>query len=49
MSPVGGVTRPALVRRGLWLNYVALAYNTVEAIVSIAAGRGEAGCECSTP
>ena len=30
--------RPALVRRGLWLNYLALAYNTVEAIVSIAAG-----------
>ena len=30
--------RPALVRRGLRLNYLALAYNTVEAIVSIAAG-----------
>jgi len=30
--------RPALVRRGLWLNYLAIAYNTVEAIVSIAAG-----------
>lgn len=31
-------SRPALVRRGLWLNYLAIAYNTVEAIVSIAAG-----------
>jgi divalent metal cation (Fe/Co/Zn/Cd) transporter len=30
--------RPALVRRGLWLNYLAIAYNTVEAIVSLAAG-----------
>ena len=30
--------RPALVRRGLWLNYLAIAYNTVEAIVSITAG-----------
>lgn len=32
------VTRPALVRRGLRLNYVTIAYNTFEAIVSIAAG-----------
>jgi divalent metal cation (Fe/Co/Zn/Cd) transporter len=31
-------TRPALVRRGLKLNYLTLAYNTVEAIVSLAAG-----------
>ncbi|MFL5402596.1 MAG: cation transporter, partial [Gemmatimonadales bacterium] len=30
--------RPALVRRGLWLNYLTLSYNTLEAIVSIAAG-----------
>ena len=30
--------RPALVRRGLWLNYATIAYNTVEAIVSIVAG-----------
>ena len=30
-------SRPLLVRRGLWLNYLTLAYNTVEAIVSIAA------------
>lgn len=31
-------TRPALVRRGLWLNYLTIGYNTVEAIVSVAAG-----------
>jgi divalent metal cation (Fe/Co/Zn/Cd) transporter len=30
--------RPALVRRGLWLNYLTLAYNSVEAVVSLAAG-----------
>jgi divalent metal cation (Fe/Co/Zn/Cd) transporter len=30
--------RPALVRRGLRLNYLTIAYNTVEAIVSLAAG-----------
>jgi divalent metal cation (Fe/Co/Zn/Cd) transporter len=30
--------RPVLVRRGLWLNYLTLAYNTVEAIVSLVAG-----------
>jgi divalent metal cation (Fe/Co/Zn/Cd) transporter len=30
--------RPSLVRRGLWLNYLTLTYNTLEAIVSIAAG-----------
>jgi divalent metal cation (Fe/Co/Zn/Cd) transporter len=30
--------RPALVRRGLRLNYLTIGYNTVEAIVSIAAG-----------
>lgn len=32
------LTRPALVRRGLWLNWVTIGYNTVEAVVSIAAG-----------
>ena len=32
------VARPALVRRGLLLNYITIVYNTVEAIVSIAAG-----------
>ena len=31
-------SRPALVRRGLWLNYLAIAYNTVRPIVSLAAG-----------
>ena len=31
-------TRPALVRRGLWLNYVTIGYNTLEAIVSLIAG-----------
>lgn len=30
--------RPAVVRRGLRLNYLTLGYNTVEAIVSVAAG-----------
>ena len=33
--PIG---RPALVRRGLWLNYLTIAYNTIEAVVSLAAG-----------
>ena len=32
------VSRPALVRRGLWLNYLTIAYNTIEAVVSLAAG-----------
>jgi divalent metal cation (Fe/Co/Zn/Cd) transporter len=31
-------TRAALVRRGLWLNYVTIGYNALEAIVSLAAG-----------
>jgi divalent metal cation (Fe/Co/Zn/Cd) transporter len=30
--------RAALVRRGLWLNYLTIGYNAVEAVVSIAAG-----------
>jgi divalent metal cation (Fe/Co/Zn/Cd) transporter len=30
--------RPALVRRGLWLNYLTIGYNTIEAVVSLAAG-----------
>ena len=30
--------RPALVRRGLWLNYITIGYNTLEAVVSVAAG-----------
>jgi divalent metal cation (Fe/Co/Zn/Cd) transporter len=31
-------TRPALVRRGLRLNYLTIGYNTLEAIVALAAG-----------
>jgi divalent metal cation (Fe/Co/Zn/Cd) transporter len=38
MSDALAAARPALVRRGLRLNYLTLAYNTVEAIVAIAAG-----------
>ena len=30
--------RRALVRRGLWLNYATIGYNTLEAVVSIVAG-----------
>ena len=32
------VPRLALVRRGLWLNYLTIGYNTIEAVVSLAAG-----------
>jgi divalent metal cation (Fe/Co/Zn/Cd) transporter len=38
MTDAANVPRPALVRRGLRLNYLTLAYNTVEAVVSLAAG-----------
>jgi divalent metal cation (Fe/Co/Zn/Cd) transporter len=38
MTDVLAAARPALVRRGLRLNYVTITYNTVEAIASIAAG-----------
>jgi len=38
MTDVVAAARSSAVRRGLWLNYLTLAYNTVEAIVSIAAG-----------
>ena len=41
VTPVTEATvadRPELVRRGLALNYLTLAYNTLEAIVSLAAG-----------
>ena len=31
-------SRPALVRRGLWLNYATISYNAIEALVSLAAG-----------
>lgn len=30
--------RAALVRRGLWLNYLTIGYNVVEAMISVAAG-----------
>ena len=32
------VPRMALVRRGLWLNYLTIGYNTIEAVVSLSAG-----------
>ena len=32
------VPRVALVRRGLWLNYLTIGYNTIEAVVSLVAG-----------
>jgi divalent metal cation (Fe/Co/Zn/Cd) transporter len=38
MTDLLAADRPTLVRRGLWLNYVTITYNTMEAIVSIAAG-----------
>jgi divalent metal cation (Fe/Co/Zn/Cd) transporter len=33
-----GVDRPSLVRRGLWLNYLTIAYNSIEAVVALVAG-----------
>ena len=30
--------RPALVRRGLWLNYITIGYNLIEAVISVAVG-----------
>jgi divalent metal cation (Fe/Co/Zn/Cd) transporter len=38
MTEARTVTRPTLVRRGLRLNYITIGYNTLEAIVSLAAG-----------
>jgi divalent metal cation (Fe/Co/Zn/Cd) transporter len=38
MTDAVALNRPALVRRGLWLNYLTIGYNTIEAIVSVAAG-----------
>jgi divalent metal cation (Fe/Co/Zn/Cd) transporter len=32
------LTRAALVRRGLWLNWLTIGYNTVEAVIAVAAG-----------
>ncbi len=37
-SPPPAAARAALVRRGLWLGYVGLLYNFVEAVVSLVAG-----------
>jgi divalent metal cation (Fe/Co/Zn/Cd) transporter len=37
-APSVGDTRATLVRRGLWLNYITIGYNTMEAVVSIVAG-----------
>lgn len=36
--PIDISQRGALVRRGLWLNYVSLLYNAIEAIVALGAG-----------
>ena len=36
--PVLAPQRESLVRRGLWLNYVSLVYNALEAIIALAAG-----------
>jgi divalent metal cation (Fe/Co/Zn/Cd) transporter len=38
MTEALAANRPALVRRGLWLNYITITYNTLEAVVSVAAG-----------
>jgi divalent metal cation (Fe/Co/Zn/Cd) transporter len=38
MAETVALSRPTLVRRGLWLNYLTIGYNTIEAIVSVAAG-----------
>jgi divalent metal cation (Fe/Co/Zn/Cd) transporter len=38
MSTALAADRPALVRRGLLLNYLTIGYNVVEAVISVAAG-----------
>jgi divalent metal cation (Fe/Co/Zn/Cd) transporter len=38
MTDVLAATRPALVRRGLRLNWLTIGYNSMEAVVSLAAG-----------
>jgi divalent metal cation (Fe/Co/Zn/Cd) transporter len=38
MTQAVAASRPALVRRGLWLNYITIAYNAIEAVVSLTAG-----------
>ena len=38
MTSPNATQRGALVRRGLWLNYATIAYNSLEAVVSLVAG-----------
>lgn len=38
MATPDALDREALVRRGLWLNYATIAYNSLEAVVSLVAG-----------
>lgn len=38
MTEALAASRTALVRRGLWLNYLTIGYNTIEAVVALAAG-----------
>jgi len=38
MTSPDTLDREALVRRGLWLNYATIAYNSLEAVVSLVAG-----------
>jgi len=38
MTLPDALDRAALVRRGLWLNYATIAYNSLEAVVSLVAG-----------
>jgi divalent metal cation (Fe/Co/Zn/Cd) transporter len=37
-STRGAIERQALVRRGLWLNYIGLGYNSLEGLIAITAG-----------
>ena len=38
MTEALAASRTALVRRGLWLNYLTIGYNTIEAVVALSAG-----------
>ena len=38
MSQLEGVQRSAVVRRGQWLTWLTLAYNSLEGVLSVAAG-----------
>lgn len=38
VTQASDASRSALVRRGLWINWFTIGYNTVEAVVSVAAG-----------